>query len=175
MNLPHNMTSIEDTRSMGLAGLAFLGETQEEPVQVFNLNGNTVSIYADGSVWQSANISEVWPSVGDYLGDWDNLGSPLALQIQEWADGEMTFDRFWNNYDVTKLWIATVGMPTGVQLQHNVNTDCEDYCDLGELIAEEQFYWIHELKGTIRGGKWRWNGEGDPCYLTNSVTGLTAE
>ena len=87
----------------------------------------------------------------------------------------MTFNEFWNTNDVTAIWIATVGTPNGVELTHNVNTDCiEDYCDLGELINESQFDWLNELEGEVFNKQWYWSGEGSPRYLTISVLAVRA-
>jgi hypothetical protein len=84
--LPENMLSIEDTRLMGIAGLVAIGESSDEPIARFeDGKGNLLSVYEDRSIWMSTNISEVYPSVGDYLvgcvGDDDSLTS----QLREWS------------------------------------------------------------------------------------------
>lgn len=87
----------------------------------------------------------------------------------------MTFNEFWANNDVKTIWLTSVGSPGGIELTHNVDTECEeDYCDLGEIVNESQFDFIGELEGEVESGRWEWNGEGSPRYLTNSVTQLVA-
>lgn len=89
----------------------------------------------------------------------------------------MTFNEFSNSNDVTYLWICGEGheLKAGIDLKHDVDTDCaEDYCDLTELLSEEQFDWLGELKGEVVNGQWSWDGEGDPRYLSNSVTNVKA-
>ena len=86
MNTSDNL-NIEETRLMGLAGLSYLGETAEEPVEVFSDGkGNLLEIYSDGSLWLCANISEFWPSVGDYLSDCVGHDDPIASQVRAWAE-----------------------------------------------------------------------------------------
>lgn len=87
----------------------------------------------------------------------------------------MTFNEFWNNSDVKTIWLTSAGSPGGIELTHNVDTDCEeDYCDLGEIVNDPHFDFIGDLEGEVENNRWEWNGEGDPRYLTNSVTQLVA-
>jgi len=84
----------------------------------------------------------------------------------------MTFLEFWNDNDATTLWLVTVGIPAGLTLTHDTDTeDDEAYFDLGAWVSENE--WCHELTGSVSDGRWRWDGEGDPRYLTNSVLNLT--
>lgn len=85
----------------------------------------------------------------------------------------MTFLEFWNNNDTSTLWIVTVGIPAGLTLTHDTETeDDDDYCDLGEWVSEND--WLNDLEGDVDGGQWAWNGNGDPRFLTNSVLTLKA-
>ena len=72
--------------------------------------------------------------------------------------------------------MANFGWITGRHRANaHVDTECEeDYCDLGEIVNESQFDFIGELEGEVESGRWEWNGEGSPRYLTNSVTQLVA-
>ena len=80
-----------------------------------------------------------------------------------------SFTDFWNDNDARQLWIVTTGIPTGLTLQHNLDGHDEDYCNLGELLDEEQFDWLSELTGFVVDGQWQWDGTGSPTYLTNGV------
>ena len=97
-----------------------------------------------------------------------------------WESGEkdetITFTEFWAKNEVKTIWLTSVGSPGGIELTHNVDTDGEDYCDLGELVNESQFDFLRDLTGVVTDGEWEWDGEGegDPRYLTNSVLQLKA-
>lgn len=81
----------------------------------------------------------------------------------------MTFLEFWKNNNVESIFVNTTGGSS--ELFHNVDTDCdEDYCDLFELVNEQQFDFLDDLEGEVIDGDWQWDGEGDFRYLTNSVT-----
>ena len=85
----------------------------------------------------------------------------------------MTFLDFWNDNDVTTLRLVTVGIPGGLTLTHDTETDdAEAYCDLGDWVSENE--WMHDLTGTAVDGQWGWDGEGNPTYLTNSVLSAKA-
>lgn len=78
----------------------------------------------------------------------------------------MTFVEFWNNNDVTEIFVAGNGCPAGRTFTHDTDTEVdEDYCDLGELIREggglfSESVDIDELQGTVENGVWTWDGEG---------------
>ena len=87
----------------------------------------------------------------------------------------MTFREFWNDNEITELFVAGTGCPAGLTYTHNVDTDVdEDYCDLGDLIdslfpygavSAESDTWefesaVWELEGDVTLGRWNWNGEG---------------
>ena len=80
--LPNNVTTAKDCRMIGLAGIAYLGETDESPeTYVTDGNGNSISVYSDGSLWLCANISEIYPSVGDFLAECEDNETELTRQL----------------------------------------------------------------------------------------------
>lgn len=80
--LPNNVTTADDARMIGLAGLAYLRETNETPkTYVTDGNGNSISVYSDGSLWLCANISEIYPSVGDFLMECGDNETELTRQL----------------------------------------------------------------------------------------------
>ena len=88
----------------------------------------------------------------------------------------MTFIEFMEANSIQTIWIATSGSPTGIELTHNVDTDCdEDYCDLGELLNEDQFEFLNNLNGEVVNGQWCWDGEGEPRYMSNSIKNIKAD
>lgn len=78
----------------------------------------------------------------------------------------MTFLEFWNNNDVTEIFVAGNGCPSGQTFTHDTDTEIdEDYCDLEELIQEGGGLFsggtkLDELNGEVVNGVWRWDGEG---------------
>ncbi len=86
----------------------------------------------------------------------------------------MTFKELATNNRLAVLWIETVHHPF-IRIKDNQNTDClEDYCDLNDLVQESQFESFSNLEGTIEDGRWIWNGQGTPSYLSNSVLQIMA-
>lgn len=89
----------------------------------------------------------------------------------------MTFNDFWCRNEVNTIWLVGVGqgLQDGMEITNNTETDCdEDYCDLSELINESQFDFLDDLEGEVIDDQWCWNGEGEPRYLTNSITNVKA-
>jgi hypothetical protein len=85
-NLPENMLSVEDTQMIGIAGLAALGQSKDAPIARFeDGSGNVMTVYSDQSIWMNTNISEVYPSVGDYLMDCVGVDDSLTAQLRDWA------------------------------------------------------------------------------------------
>lgn len=78
----------------------------------------------------------------------------------------MTFLEFWNDNNVTEIFVAGNGCPGGQTFKHDTDTEIdEDYCDLGELIQEGGGLFsggteLDELHGEVVDGVWRWDGLG---------------
>ena len=80
--LPNNVTTDDDARMIGLAGSVYLGEADEAPeTYVTDGSGNSISVYSDGSLWLCANISEIYPSVGDFLMECGDNETELTRQL----------------------------------------------------------------------------------------------
>jgi hypothetical protein len=81
--LPGNITTADDARMIGVAGLAYLGEAGETPkIYVADGNGNSISVYSDGSLWLCVNVSEIYPSVGDFLMECGDNETELTRQLK---------------------------------------------------------------------------------------------
>jgi hypothetical protein len=86
----------------------------------------------------------------------------------------ISFNDFWNNSDVQTIWIVTTGIPSGVTLTHDTDTDSEDdFCDLAEFTNEQD--WLGDLEGEVIGDQWCWDGDGHANYLTNIVLNVKAQ
>ena len=70
---------------------------------------------------------------------------------------------FWNNNEVSSLWINGSQNPIGITYVQNADED--DYCDLHEVIDNGLSIsagW--NLQGNVvENGSWVWDGEGDFC------------
>lgn len=87
--LPANLDSIEEVRWIGLAGLVFLGELDdEEPIAVFSDDdGNTITVYEDDSMKLDENGVKLYPTYSWYLWECAKLHEDKATQeLRAWAD-----------------------------------------------------------------------------------------
>lgn len=73
----------------------------------------------------------------------------------------MTLREFNNEIGgVTYLWLCGTACPAGQDFNHDVESDGDDYCDVGDLVTEENLW---ELNGDVNeNGRWEWDGEGNP-------------
>jgi len=79
----------------------------------------------------------------------------------------------WNNDNpISYIWFVSTANPTGVEYEHNVDTDdYDEYCDFSELDILSKFW---DLEGTVTNGQWVWDGEsGNPTdESANSITSI---
>lgn len=76
-----------------------------------------------------------------------------------------TLREYWNENEVTQLFWASTGKPTGQHLELNLDDEGEDYCDLNEVVDSmcvdfetgESDWW--EAQGEIQpDNSWEWDG-----------------
>ena len=87
----------------------------------------------------------------------------------------MKLKEFAELFDCTRIWIRTLGIPTGIALEQKEpeNEYDEEGFDVDQFLFEHPD--IANLEGEIKsGGWWQWNCEGDAEYCGNSVIGLGA-
>lgn len=168
-----------------------LNGVHQEGIALYRLGQYDLFIYHNNG-WTMVDLCEVNDTLREHCQTWrDNQDDVPAIVLAQLADQpetgdetvtatrKTTFSDWWESRrdGVVGLWIATTANPTGIDLTHDVDTDCaEDYCDLEELLNEEQFDWLHDLTGEADddAGRWEWDGVGDPRYLTNIVLKVIA-
>lgn len=74
-----------------------------------------------------------------------------------------TLGEFWNDKNVTSLWISGHAIAGGETYTQNLEDEGEDYCDLHELIDSGlsiEPAW--DLSGeVVEDGSWVWDGKAD--------------
>jgi len=86
-----------------------------------------------------------------------------------------TLREFWNENNVTSVFVSGNGCPSGQTLIQNLEDEGEDYCNLHEVIdnglfggdwdndgapVEESPAWKAVGEVSADGKEWRWNGLG---------------
>jgi len=85
----------------------------------------------------------------------------------------MTLQDYWNENDITSIFLVGVGCPGGLEITDTTGEEGvsdEDYCNLLDclqegLIGGSPHY--DDLEGTVSkdGSVWEWDGEGTPRDL----------
>ena len=87
-----------------------------------------------------------------------------------------TLREFWNDSEVTSIFVAGTACPAGIEYSHNTDAEGDDYCDLWELVGQLSPHCdIWELNGRADGSSWSWDGNGSPRDIRgNSYTKIVA-
>lgn len=92
----------------------------------------------------------------------DQYAAERWEELWDARDSRISLVDFWNTRDVSRLFATSTYVPVGVTYESNVDTDGDDYCDLGDLLesglsTESLFH----LNGSVNGDRWIWDGQCD--------------